>query len=184
MRTSLMTDPSARCDHPAGRTLRKETTMTVDKSQVQSPFFELNAEIARFMCLPEVQPGHMTYWSTSTSCGFTAHAGPPTTNHSSGQNDRPCFVYQNYSADASDNGLREIPHYSSDIGAAWQVVEYVRSLMYWFCLFDQRETPDKWRASFCWIGSQNVPIDAFGGTPAEAICLAVEKIIRIREAKT
>ena len=43
----------------------------------QSANLELDAEVARFMCLPEVQPGHLTYWYTPTSCGWTAYAGPP-----------------------------------------------------------------------------------------------------------
>ena len=145
----------------------------------ESANLELDAEIARFMCLPEVQPGHLAYWYSPTACGWTAYAGAP--NRPSprtvgipgvaGMSDQPCYVYRYGPEGASinsDNGLREIPHYSSDIAAAWQVVEYVRSLMYWFCLFDQRETPDRWRASFCRVAIPTEPIDAFGSTPAEA----------------
>ena len=84
-----------------------------------------------------------------------------------------------------DNGLRDIPHYSEDANAAIEVMEYVRSLGYWFCLFDERSAPvewRQWRASFCKIAAPKEPIDGLGRTIPAAICIAAAKIARIREA--
>ena len=148
----------------------------------ESANLELDAEVARFMLLPEVQTGHVAYWFHPTKSGWRAYSGPPDPNKSVTALDRACYVYRQRPETLTDSGLEEIPAYSRDIAAAWQVVEYVRSLMYWFCLYNQRETPDRWRASFCKVAIATIPVDGFGASVPEAICLAAVKIARIREA--
>jgi hypothetical protein len=158
---------------------------------VESENLELDAEIAQFMRLPEVQPGHMAYWySTVERCGWTAYSGPPVNRDHAAHQDKPCYVYhwgpETTDICVRDNGLREIPHYSEDFNAAFQVVEYVRELGYWFCLFDMRSEPvdwRKWRASFCEIAAPKEPIDGLGRTVPAAICIAAAKIAQILESQ-
>ena len=132
---------------------------------------ELDADIARLMRLPHVQPGYLCYWYTPVKSGYTACAGPPPEKR-----DLATWVYRWGPATTDlgcrDSGLREVPRYSTNLSAAWEVVDYLRQLGVWFCLFDERCDPPMYRASFCRASFLMPPCDAVEATPALAICRA------------
>jgi hypothetical protein len=129
---------------------------------------ELDAAVARLMLLPEVQSGHLSYWYTPNQCGWEAVAGPCVA-----KTDIATWVYR-YGPDCVRSGLKEIPHYSRDMAAAWEVVEYLRQRGVWFCLFDMRD--DTYRASFFLSGRPLARLDAVSDIAARAICLAALKV--------
>jgi len=128
---------------------------------------DLDAAAAKLMCLPRVQKGHLAYWYTPSSCGWAAYAGPCLA-----KTDLETWVYEwgPQGSEVGDTGLREIPRYSQDMKAAWEVVEYLRELGVWFNLYDMRD--GTWRASFCRAGAPKPSIDRVHESAATAICLA------------
>lgn len=70
--------------------------------------------------------------------------------------------------------VKRVPHHSTDIAAAWQVVEKLRGRGHWVDIRDDK--PSGWRVSF---GEE---MTAHGNTAPEAICkaalLAVQPDVR------
>ena len=63
--------------------------------------------------------------------------------------------------------VNEIPHYSTDIAAAWEVVEKLGEMDLSFAPDDREGT---WDCSFGWDGSENNPTCVYAPTASEAIC--------------
>lgn len=69
-----------------------------------------------------------------------------------------------------NDGRVRIPGYSTDISAAWEVVEKVKQ-MNWFFILSDNLFPDKWEASLFWDPNGTM-IEARAETAPEAICKA------------
>lgn len=124
--------------------------------------------------LPEAQMGHLFYWYTPANCGYTAESGSQRE-----PSDKLAAIWRARQPSrqlSGGMGWEEVPHYTTDIGAAWPIADKFQMIV-WKCL-------GKWCAKIAepayeididWVDCG--PADAVSDRAPHAICLAALKAV-------
>ncbi|MFB3894300.1 MAG: hypothetical protein ACE15C_20030 [Phycisphaerae bacterium] len=143
-----------------------------------TPERERDKRLAEWIGYEQVQEGHRYYWFNPAACGWKVAQGPPSKTDGAFP-DEPALIYR-HPADYWE----EVPHFSEDIAAAFQVVEFVRARGYCYEI-DSHEMG--WSVRVCRLNdetrNQEEAADEFAATLPEAICRAAVAVMEAEKAQ-